>query len=836
DEVALGRGGERHPLEKVLTECKRYYGDIWVDLEEGKDVDGRQFVDALLDTEPNRLGEAFREALFRHTLGHPLFTVELLRDMQERGDLVQDEESRWIEGPALDWKALPARVEGVIEERIGRLEEELRKTLTVASVEGEDFAAQVVARVREADERSLVRQLSRELDKKHRLVGERGSQQVGRHRLYLYRFRHTLFQQHLYNGLGEIEREMLHGEIAAVLEELYKRRTDEIAVQLAHHWLRAGEDEKAAGYMLTAGDQARALYAHTEAEQFYQAAVRILRQQGQDELAARTLMKLGLVYTAAFEPEKARRAYDEAFTLWEPLRERRELLISPLPPAVLRFAVGEPVSLDPGKTYDTDSSFFQVQLFEGLVEVDLDQNVLPAIAARWEVADGGTRYIFYLREKARWSDGAPVMADHFEYAWKRNLDPATASPAAHLLYDIQNARAFREGKIDDPELVGVKALTERTLEVRLESPTAYLPHLLAHPIAYPLPRWVIEAHQEAWTVPGNIVTNGAYELVEWQRGERLILRRNPYYGSRFPGNAERIECLVFTDFGLALQAYAAHAIDVVDMTAADAGVMAQARAAHGEELVFTSLLSTNYLIFRADRPPFDDVRIRRAFVHAVDREALTRQLSRGEYLPATGGFVPPGMPGHSPGIGLAYDPEAARRLLAEAGYPGGQGFPIVTWLHTHGLSDESFIPFLQGAWRRNLDVAVEATTLAWEPFLTRLDSAPPHLTLGGWIADYPDPDNFLRVVFHSTEGMNEPYWHNVRFDALVEEAAQVTDQARRMELYHEADRTLVAEEAVIMPLSYGRTPVLMKPWVTHFPRVFSYSRHLKDIVVERGEH
>jgi len=237
DEVALGRAGERHPLVKVLAELKRYFGDVWVDLGEAEEMEGRQFVDALLDTEPNRLGEGFRRALFQHTGGHPLFTVELLREMQERGDLIEDE-GRWVEGPALDWETLPARVEGVIEERIGRLEEELRDILTVAAVEGEDFTAQVIARVEEIRERHLLRTLSRRLDKKHRLVGEQGHQQVGEQRLYLYHFRHSLFQQYLYNGLGEIERELLHGEIAAVLEELYQGQTDEIAVQLVHHWVR----------------------------------------------------------------------------------------------------------------------------------------------------------------------------------------------------------------------------------------------------------------------------------------------------------------------------------------------------------------------------------------------------------------------------------------------------------------------------------------------------------------------------------------------------------------------------------------------------------------------
>jgi DNA-binding SARP family transcriptional activator/predicted ATPase len=275
-EVALGRpsgdmGEERqHPLEPVITELKRIFGDIHLDLGQVPPAEGREFVDAFLDTEPHRLGEEFRQALFRHTGGHPLFTVELLRGMQERGDLIQDEAGRWIVGPALAWEALPARVEAVIEGRIGRLKGELREILTVASVEGEDFTAQVVARVQAIGERRLLRQLSQELEKRHRLVRELGEVTVGCQRLSRYRFGHVLFQQHLYNGLSLGERRLLHGEIAKLLEELYQGCTDQIAVQLARHYVEAGQVENAADYLLRSGNQARRLYANDEALRYYQ--------------------------------------------------------------------------------------------------------------------------------------------------------------------------------------------------------------------------------------------------------------------------------------------------------------------------------------------------------------------------------------------------------------------------------------------------------------------------------------------------------------------------------------------------------------------------------------
>jgi adenylate cyclase len=233
DDVALGRGSERHPLESILNEIKRYRGDVVIDLGAAQAAEARAFVDALIDSEPNRLDETFHRELYQRTDGQALFTVETLRNLQERGDLVKDADGRWVQSGPLDWGRLPARVEGVIGERIGRLDDGSRETLNVASVVGADFAAQVVARIQQAQERDLVRQLSRELDKRHHLVHEQGETRIGRQFLSLYRFSHALFQQYLYNDLGTGERRMLHGDAAEALEALYAGHTDEIALQLA---------------------------------------------------------------------------------------------------------------------------------------------------------------------------------------------------------------------------------------------------------------------------------------------------------------------------------------------------------------------------------------------------------------------------------------------------------------------------------------------------------------------------------------------------------------------------------------------------------------------------
>jgi DNA-binding SARP family transcriptional activator/predicted ATPase len=265
EEVALGRDGERHPLEVVVNELKRAWGDIEVDLGQSE---GRHFVPALLDSERNRLDAGFRHMLYQQTRGHPLFTVELLRGMQERGDLIQDAEGYWVEGPELNWEILPARVEAVIAERIERLAEPLKEMARAASVEGEVFTAEVVARTQAADEREIVAALSGELDRRHRLVRAQGIERVASQRLSRYRFRHILFQKYLYNSLDQVERAHLHGQVGSALEALHGARTDEraaIVPQLAWHFERAGMPARAVEFFQQAGDRAVRMSANVEA-------------------------------------------------------------------------------------------------------------------------------------------------------------------------------------------------------------------------------------------------------------------------------------------------------------------------------------------------------------------------------------------------------------------------------------------------------------------------------------------------------------------------------------------------------------------------------------------
>ncbi len=265
EEIVGGREGARHPLEKVLAEFRRYYGDVVLDLNAVAAGRGREFVDTYLDSEPNRLDEAFRQALLRHTGGHPLFTVELLRHLVGRGDLVQGADGRWERRPDIAWQTLPARIEGVVAERVARLDASTRRQLTVASVEGEEFTAEVVARVESVPARELVFQLSGPLQDEYQLVTGQGVRRVGGQRLSTYRFAHSLMQAYFYGSLDAIERSYLHEDVGLALETLYGDQAGDIAVQLARHFELADLPARALTYLRQAAEQAVAAYANAEA-------------------------------------------------------------------------------------------------------------------------------------------------------------------------------------------------------------------------------------------------------------------------------------------------------------------------------------------------------------------------------------------------------------------------------------------------------------------------------------------------------------------------------------------------------------------------------------------
>lgn len=330
-EVALGRNEQRHPLEAVLHELQRHYGAMTVALDA---ADSRRFVDQLVDLEPNALSAAFREQLWRYTAGNALFTLELLRGLQERGDLYRDEAGRWRAGATLDWERLPPRVEAVIGERIGRLSPLLQRLLLIASVEGELFTAEVAAQVQQVPRREAVHRLSHELDRQHHLVTLQRVQHLGEQPITHYRFRHILIQKYLYSRLDEAERVYYHADIGAALSSLYEKEAKRIAGQLARHFQEAGRRQQAAYWLLQSGRQALHLSALSETI--------LLLSQGIDLLAAlpetaeqlEFLLQLQLTLAAAqvsnkgYSANEAGNAYQQAEVISRKLGKTPELAVA----------------------------------------------------------------------------------------------------------------------------------------------------------------------------------------------------------------------------------------------------------------------------------------------------------------------------------------------------------------------------------------------------------------------------------------------------------------------------------------------------------------------------
>ncbi len=736
--------------------------------------------------------------------GNPFYVEEVIRGLMDGGAIARDEATgRWLVTHEVAEIVIPDTLQGVLVARLDRLEEDTRRVLQMAAVIGRVFLYHVLTAIA-AEQRDL---------DGHLLTLQR--QEMIRERARLpeleYIFKHELTREAAYNGILKADRRAFHRQVAEALERLFPERIDEQLGLLAYHWERAGDAARATGYLLRAGDQARLAYAHAEAVAYYQRALAFMQDAADPGPAARTWMKLGLTYHSAFDFGRAGEAYDRAFALRQEAERGRRASRVALPPAPHAFrrawVSNVPIHFDPGVANNAPLEDIIREMFSGLLEVTPDLDSQPDVAREWEVLEGGRRYVFHLRDDVYWSDGTPVTAGDFEYSCKRVLEPRTISEKASMLYDISKGCAFHQGQVTDAAEVGVSAPDPRTLVVELEGPSGCFLSVLACTATFPVPRHAVEAHGQDWAQPERVISNGAFLLRTWQPGQAVILERNPRYHGRRGGNVGRVEFRLFpvSRWSAASEMYEADQLDTLVIGSTYGQEWTRQRLA--ADYVWERVLSTHYLGFVASCAPFDDVRVRRAFAMAVDRQKLPA-VAFGRLAPATSGFVPPGMPGHSPGIALPYDPQGARRLLAEAGYPQAHGLPVLELLTTEG-GGVALARNLQAQWAEGLgaDIRTQAVDLVVPALAATSGTAPPHMFLQGWIADYPDPDNLLRVGLPR----EQLRWRNEAYERLVEDARRCMDQAERMRLYRRADKILV-EDVALLPLSYGRWHVLAKPW------------------------
>jgi oligopeptide transport system substrate-binding protein len=785
----------------------------------------RALVGEVLSRVP-QLPDDLRELVVDGSEGNPFCVEELTKMLIEDGVIVRGEDRWEVLLDRLASVRVPPSLTAVLQARLDGLSPEEKAVLQRASVVGREFWDQAVAELAvDAIARDEVVPMLSSLRAKELVYRRERSAFAGTQE---YTFKHSVLRDVAYETVLLKVRQRYHGQVAAWLEAHAGERLAEYYGVIAAHYELAGDAERALDYLTQAGDRARSLGAYREAAADYERALAILRATAEVNRTARLLMKLGLTYHSAFEFDQARQAFEDGFVLRQRAARIRSQEAQPFElrpaPHPLRLASPQPRTIDPAHCVDMEP--VTDQIFSGLVTLTPDLSVEPDVALRWEVLDGGRRYVFHLRDDVVWSDGVPVTASDFEYAWKRVLDPATGSAVADFLYDIRGAQAYNRGELLSSDDVGVHAQDEQTLVVELEGPTSYLPQLLTNTVAFPVPRHVVQLLGDEWREPDRIVTNGAFRLTRWDRGGSIVLDRSPSYHGHFPGNVRQV--VISTESARSeLALYEEDSLDMMRLGYLLPAEEDQARQRHADEYISIPQLETFYVGFDAGRLPFDDPRVRRAFALATDRTSLAEFDQTGVAFPATGGLVPPGVPGHSPRIGLPYDPERARLLLAEAGFPGGRNFPEVEWLDHDPPGRKPVLLFLQASWMENLGVRVEWTFVPWDTMMDRLyHTQPPHLWLAAWVPDYVDPDNFLRVAQWKHSGR----WRNREYDELIEAARCVLEPETRLQMYRQADR-IVVEEAPVVPLTYRRRDILAKPWVRFPPRALG-RWYYKDFTIE----
>ncbi|MBE7551573.1 MAG: protein kinase [Anaerolineales bacterium] len=754
---------------------------------------------------------SFGALIYKETGGNPLFVVETIASLRDEGRLPQNT-TDWQRDFKAETVTIPTQVQTIIEARLNRLDDLSRQIITSAAVMRSSFEAEMVQEVSGRNEWETLEGLE------HLLAGGLLVEQGGDR----FTFSHDKIREVAYASLSQLRRKLLHRRVAEILEKQHRGREKMAAARLAFHYEQAGMTEKALDYYLQAGHLDREQYAYESTIAHYQKAVTLLKKQGDDEQATRILMQLGLLYHNIFDFQGAHQAYEEGFALERQSGWKTSAASLPPAPHALRTVEGEPSFVDPGLAADGYSINIAGQLFSGLVTEGRDGEVVPDVAKSWEILEEGRKYIFHLRDDVYWSDGRQVTAADFEYAWKRALHPATGSEEAKLLDDIKGARAFHQGDVVQPESVGVSAVDKHTLAVMLEEPTGYFLHLLTQPITFPVPHHVVEAYGEAWTAAEHIVSNGPFKLAAWKQGEAMTLARNMAYHGPFRGNAERVELWFGLDQAAVWAMYERGHLDLAYLPFLPED---QAWRSHTGECLSIPIPRTFYLSFDMRYPPFSDVRVRQALILATDRGRWAGSHLEIFGSPARGGFIPAGMPGHSATIGLPYDPTQARRLLAEAGYPEGRDFPVVDWLVAEDL--ELLADELQAQWQQNLGIQVSRKTTPWGTPKERIEAERPSLLFWGWIADVPDPDNFLRIELQK----HLRGWRNETYDMLIEEARYSVNQRQRIELYRQADRILI-EKAAVMPVTYGRWDMLVKPWVKRYTYTPTWRPVWKEVIIE----
>jgi len=508
---------------------------------------------------------------------------------------------------------------------------------------------------------------------------------------------------------------------------------------------------------------------------------------------------------------------------------------TPVPPKVqlegLWYPLGtEPPTLDIQLATDTTSHLIIHSCIDGLFEYRGDGSIEPRGATGYEISDDGLVYTIALRKDAVWSDGVPVVAQHYVDGVVRLMLPETAAEYAWLMYDVEGAEEFNTGEIDDPELLGVKAVDDYTFEVTLKAPTPYFETVLPFSTFYPVRLDLVEEYGDLWTEPGNYVSSGAYLLYYWEHEAEVGLVKNPTYWDADNVAIEKITFPIIVEKATSLALYEndeTHTTGEGSYPSEDMPRILEDPVL-SKELRVLPRPGVYYVGLNTLSPPTDNVLVRKALASAIDRRAIIDNVENTPWLTDLCCTTPPRILGHQEcgTCGYEFNPEQAQAYLAEAGYPGGEGFPVLRIWFNRG--NEDILEAVAAMWTENLNINVELRVNEWAVYLDYLDACNNskeeiaaceyNAYRMGWVMDYGDPQNQLEVVFAPSSTFQYTGWESERFDELMDLAGSSFDIKEREAYYFEADKILCEEEVAIIPIQGYERNILVKEGVNfEFP-------------------
>ena len=520
----------------------------------------------------------------------------------------------------------------------------------------------------------------------------------------------------------------------------------------------------------------------------------------------------------------------------------------------IRYNLGtEPAAIDPAITQGIPEANIILQVFDGLTRIDEKNMPQPAIAKSWTISADLKTYTFTLRD-ASWTNGTPVTADDFEYAWKRALTPELAAAYAYQLYYVRGGQAFNTSiksgtkyyvqavdakgnpltkkvggkdvpvpnmakEIDPSKDVGVKALDAKTLEVVLESPTVYFLNLTAFPTLMPVCKAVVSTNNKWAADPTNFITDGPFKLTEWSHNEKMTFVNNPTYWDKDKVKLTKITYYMVEDESTALSMFQSGQLDA----SSTVPISELPKLVTSGDAQILPYLGTYYYMFNVTKKPFNDVRVRKALTLAINRKGITESITQGGQIPALA-YVPYGIADALPGSDFRKtsqesfykdnDIATAKALLTQAGYPNGKGFPAFTLLYNTSQAHKSIAEAIQQMWNKNLGITCTLKNEEWGVYLDDRTNLNYTVARAGWIGDYMDPNTFLDM-FVTGGGNNGTGWSNKSYDALIAKAKATTDPKARMATLHAAEKILMTDMP-ILPIYYYTNPVLLKKTIKNF--------------------